>query len=161
MPQNTPAEPKHEKNNLSNPFNWPPSKKWAVTLTACFVCFAVGLNATGIASAPTPINTRFGVSDEQFPNSFWPVASWTVGAAMVPMAVLPLMEEHGVYWGYMLSYTIFFILVIPQAVAPNFAALVVCRFFGGGAAGVLQNGMDGIIADVWLGAVHRSLPVTI
>lgn len=159
--QNTPVEPKHEENGPSNPFNWPLSTKWAVTLTTCFVCFAVGLNATGIASAPTPINKHFGISDEHFPNSFWPVASWTVGAAIVPMAVLPLMEEHSVYWGYMLSYTTFFILVIPQAVAPNFATLVVCRFFGGGAAGVLQNGMDGIIADIWLGAINRSLPVTI
>jgi MFS family permease len=160
-PQAFPAEPKHEKEDPSNPFNWPLSKKWAVTLTTCFVCFAVGLNATGIASAPTPINERFGISDEHFPNSFWPVASWTVGAAIVPMVILPLMEEYSVYWGYILSYTIFFIFIIPQAVAPNFATLIVCRFFGGGAAGVLQNGMDGIIADIWQGAVDRSLPVTI
>ncbi|MCJ1308688.1 hypothetical protein MMC25_002342 [Agyrium rufum] len=164
MLQNVLAEPKQEENDLpavGNPFNWAPSKKWIVTLTTCFVCFAVGLNATGIASAPTPINERFSISDEHFPNSFWPIASWTVGAAIVPMAVLPLMEEHGVYWGYVLSYTLFFILVIPQAVAPNFATLVATRFFGGGAAGVLQNGMDGIIADIWPGAVGRSLPVTI
>jgi MFS family permease len=151
----------HEKNDSINPFNWPLSKKWAVTLTTCFICFAVGLNATGISSAATPINKRFGISDQHFPNSFWPIASWTVGAAIVPMIILPLMEEHSVYWGYMISYTIFFLLVIPQAVAQNFATLVISRFFGGGAAGVLQNGMDGIIADIWQGAVSRSLPVTI
>ena len=145
----------------NQPFNWSPQVKWTVTLTTCFICFAVGLNATGIASAPTPINERFHISDVHFPNSFWPITSWTVGAAIVPMFVLPLMEAHGVRPGYLLCYAIFVILVVPQAVAPNFRTLVICRFFAGGAAGVLQNGMDGIIADIWPGAVRRSLPVTI
>jgi MFS family permease len=166
------GEPPYRENDLSSlahddqgdsdhPFNWSLCKKWTITLTTCFVCFAVGLNATGIASAPTPINERFAISDEHFPNSFWPVASWTVGAAIVPMIVLPLMEEYSVRIGYVLCYTIFFIFVIPQAVAQNFSTLIVCRFFGGSAAGVLQNGMDGIIADIWPGAQQRSLPVTI
>lgn len=150
-----------DKDDPDHPFNWSLKVKWSVTLTTCFVCFAVGLNATGIASAPTEINERFGISDANFPNSFWPVVSWTVGAAIVPMIILPLMEEHGVRLGYLLSYAIFFIFVIPQAVARNFATLIVCRFFSGGAAGVLQNGMDGIIADTWAGAAGRSLPVTI
>ena len=150
-----------EKGDLDNPFQWSLRVKWIVTLTTCFVCFAVGLNATGIASAPTPINERFGISDVHFPNSFWPVTSWTVGAAIVPMVALPLMEECGVRVGYLLSYTIFFVFVIPQAVAQNFSTLIACRFFAGGAAGILQNGMDGIIADIWPGATRRSLPVTI
>ena len=150
------------RNDPKIPRNWSARQKWTVTLTACFVCFAVGLNATGIAGAPTPINERFGISDASFPNSFWPVASWTIGAAVVPMVILPLMEEYGVRPGYVICYTfLFFISVIPQAVAPNFSTLVSCRFFAGGAAGVLQNGMDGIIADIWMGAAQRSLPVTI
>jgi MFS family permease len=51
--------------------------------------------------------------------------------------------------------------VVPQAVAPNFATLIISRFIAGSAAGVLQNGMDGIIADIWKDAMQRSLPVTI
>jgi len=51
--------------------------------------------------------------------------------------------------------------VVPQAVATNFATLIVCRFFAGSAGGVLQDVMDGIIADIWPGAEQRSLPVTI
>jgi MFS family permease len=148
-------------NDPEIPFNWSLRTKWTITLTTCFVCFAVGLNATCIASAPTPINERFGISDAHFPNSFWPVASWTVGAAIMPMVILPLMESYGVRPGYLLSYAVFTIFVIPQAVAMNFSTLIACRFFAGSAAGVLQNGMDGIIADIWRGATQRSLPVTI
>lgn len=151
----------NDVNDTDNPFNWPSRTKWTITLTTCFVCFIVGLNATGIASAPSPINERFDVSDANFPNSFWPIASWTIGAAIVPMIILPLMEKYGTRPGYLLCCGVFFVFVIPQAVAPNFATLVVCRFIAGSAAGVLQNGMDGIIADIWDGPVQRSLPITI
>lgn len=63
--------------------------------------------------------------------------------------------------GYLISYITFFAFVIPQAVAPNFATLIVCRFFAGCCGGVIQDVMDGIIADVWDGPVERSLPVTL
>jgi MFS family permease len=150
-----------EKDDPEHPFHWSARVKWTVTLPTCIICFVVGLNATAIASASIPIDEQFGISDAHFPNSFWPVASWTAGAAVVPMVALPLMEEHGVRPGYLLSYAIFVILVVPQAVARDFKTLIVSRAFAGGAAGVLQNGMDGIIADIWPGATQRSLPVTI
>ena len=52
------------------------------------------------------------------------------------------------------------IFVIPQALAQNFATLIVCRFIAGCCGGVLQDAMDGIIADIWSEATERSLPVT-
>lgn len=55
----------------------------------------------------------------------------------------------------------FMVFVIPQAVARNFATLIVCRFIAGCCGGVLQAAMDGIIADIWLEAPERSLPVTL
>ena len=55
---------------------------------------------------------------------------------------------------------LFLIFVIPQAVARNFATLIVSRFLAGCCGGVLQDAMDGIIADVWATATERSLPVT-
>src|ERR1700749_4169469 len=116
--------PPTQRSDPEDPFNWSLRVKWSVTLTTSFVCFIVGLNATGIASAPTPINERFGISDTNFPNSFWPVVSWTVGAAIVPMIILPLMEGYGERPGYLLSLGFFTIFVIPQAVAQNFTTLI-------------------------------------
>lgn len=65
--------------------------------------FIVGFNATSITSAANEINGRFGVSDEHFPNSFWPVTSWTFGAALAPMIALPIMEERGMRPGYIVG----------------------------------------------------------
>jgi MFS family permease len=55
---------------------------------------------------------------------------------------------------------LFVIFVIPQAVARNFGTLIASRFLAGCCGGVLQDVMDGIIADIWSSATDRSLPVT-
>lgn len=76
------------------------TKAW---LTACCRTLIVGLNATSITSASIEINERFNVSDTQFPNSYWPVTSWGIGAALAPMVILPIMEANGMRPGYLVS----------------------------------------------------------
>ena len=73
-------------------------KSWSRTLI-------VGLNATAITSAAQDINTRFNISDEHFPNSFWPVTAWITGAALAPMVILPIMEDFGMRIGYLVIFT--------------------------------------------------------
>jgi MFS family permease len=138
--------------------NLPSSKQFSRDVSRTLI---VGVNSTSITAAATPINQRFGISDVGFPNSFWPVTAWNGGAALAPMVVLPIMEKYGMRTGYLVCYVLFTIFVVPQALAPNFATLIVCRFIAGCCGGVLQDVMDGMIADVWAGAEHRSLPVTI
>ena len=121
----------------------------------------VGINSTSITAAASPINRQFHVSDEGFPNSFWPGTTWNCGAAVAPMLVVPLLEEYGIRLAYSICYGLFIVCVIPQAFASNFATLVACRFLSGCFGGVLQDVMDGIIADIWPSAEQRSLPVTI
>jgi MFS family permease len=154
--------PEHppEADDPDNPFNWSVIKKWRVTLTACYVTFIVGFNATALTAAVSRTNASFHVSDDAFPNSVWPVTAWNTGGALAPMVVLPIMEDYGTRSGYLITYVIFLIFVIPQAVAQNFATLIVCRFFAGGCGAVLQDAMDGIIADIWATATQRSLPVS-
>ena len=147
-------------NDSGNPFNWNAKTKWTITLLACYVTFIVGINSTSITSAAQEINQTFHISDEYFAISFWPVTAWNVGAALAPMVVLPIMEDFGMRIGYLVTYIVFLVFVIPQAVAQNFSTLIICRFFAGCCGGVLQDVMDGIIADIWPTAVDRSLPVT-
>jgi hypothetical protein len=90
-----------------NPFNWPNRKKWRVTLLACFMTFLVQLNGTMMTSAAEQINESFGVSDKAFPHSYWPVLSWNLGGAAAPMLGLPLMENFGVRWSYLVSICIY------------------------------------------------------
>ncbi|KAL2356942.1 putative MFS transporter [Cryomyces antarcticus] len=148
-------------NDPENPFNWPKSKKWLLTLTAAFVTLIVCVNGTSITVAAEEINQQFGVSDEHFPHSYWVVTSWNLGAALVPLMGLPLMEDLGVRYGYLISYALFVTSIIPQAVARNYATLIVVRFFAGGCVGLLSNVIGGIISDVWEGEEGRSLPMSV
>ena len=91
---NSPSDPK-------NPFNWSQRKKWLVTLLACFMTFVIQINGTAMTSAAEQINESFDVSDEHFPHSYWPVLSWNLGGAAAPMLGLPLMENFGVRWTYL------------------------------------------------------------
>ncbi|KAK7517446.1 multidrug transporter [Phyllosticta citriasiana] len=144
-----------------NPYNWPHLKKWRVTVLSCFITFIVGINGTAMTAAADEINLQFGLSDEQFPSSFWPVFSWTLAAGIVPLAVLPLMETFGVRKAYLLIYLLFVVFIIPQARAQNFGTLIATRVITGGCAGILENITSGICGDLWSDAITRSLPINL
>lgn len=148
-------------NDPENPFKWSPGKKWLLTLTACFVNLIMMASATTITSAAADINARFGISDDSFPNSYWPVTSWNVGAATFPLIGLPLMESLGVRYGYLLSYAMFVIFIVPEAVAKNFATIVATRFVSGGFAGILECVTGAIVCDIWEKHGERSLPMSL
>ena len=60
-----------------------------------------------------------------------------------------------------MAYALFTIFLIPQAVAQNFATLVVCRTLAGAAGGTLQNAADGVAANLWRTAQERVFPLTL
>jgi hypothetical protein len=80
----------NDPSNIHNPFNWPDTKKWRVTLLASFMTFVIQANGTMMTSAAQQINKSFHISDEAFPHSYWPVLSWNLGGAAAPMIGLPL-----------------------------------------------------------------------
>ena len=52
-------------------------------------------------------------------------------------------------------------MIVPQAVAPNFATLLASRAIAGAFGGILQNAMESIIADIWASGEERDLAVTL
>lgn len=145
-----------------NPYNWSTSRKWLVTGAALTATLIVPLNGTSITVASKEINQEFNVSDySNFSNSYWPVASWSLGGAVFVIVFLPLMEDIGVRIGYIVSYVFFLLMIIPQALAQNFATLVVTRFFSGGCVSLLANTICSVIPDIWGDDKARSLPVSL
>jgi len=58
-------------------------------------------------------------------------------------------------------YIAFIIFIIPQAVAPNYATLIVTRIFSGACAGVLENIAGGIVTDIWEREQERGFPMSL
>ncbi|KAL7917229.1 MFS general substrate transporter [Trichoderma austrokoningii] len=145
----------------SNPFNWSLWQKWATMGIACWVTFIVGLNATSITTASIPISSKFHLSNSALDVSFFPSTAWNAAAAIGPLVTLPLMDTYGVRAGYVAYFILFCIFLIPQALAENFATLVVCRVFAGLFGGTLQNAADGIAANMFPSHSARALPLTV
>lgn len=144
------------QNDPENPFNWPVAKKYRACILACAMTFTVQINGTMMTSAAEQINESFHVSDEVFPHSYWPVLSWNLGGAAAPLIGLPLMENFGVRYTYLAIYAVLIIFIIPQAVAQNFATLVVVRIITGSCTATLANITSGIVSDIWYAGLTKS-----
>ena len=136
------------------------------------------LNSTSPTIAANEIDKRFNIDETSFPYSYWLVSSWSLSFAIVSLVVMPMMEEVGVRYGYLVSaiqtsavdnpadayevaYTGFAVFVLPQAFAQNFATLIVARLFSGGCAGILTIVLGSIIGDVFEGERERTIPMNI
>ena len=145
----------------ANPHNFSKARKWMITIAAILGTLLIPLNGTSITVAAKEIATRFDVSDNPFPNTYWTVTSWSLGGAIFIIVGLPLLEDLGVRSGFLGAYAFFVLMIIPQAVALNFETLVVTRFFSGGCVTLLANAAASIIPDIWDDDRARSLPVAL
>ena len=144
----------------TNPLTWSLRRKWTVTLLSTLATFTTLWNATIITVAHNPIGEEFHISDANFPNSYWLVTSWTIGGAIFTLMVLPLLEDFGMRTGFLATHIAFILLNVPQALAPNYATLVVFRFFAGGCATVLANTAASVIGNVWKEEHERTIPMS-
>ncbi|KAF2860250.1 MFS general substrate transporter [Piedraia hortae CBS 480.64] len=146
--------------DLGNPYNWSSARKWTVAGAALFSTFIVSLNGTSVTVAATEINKEFHIHDSAyFSHSFWPVTSWSLGGAAFIIIGLPMIEDTGICIGFLATYCLFFLMVIPQAVAKNFTTLLVTRFLSGGCVSLLANIIASVIPDLWEDDRARSFPV--
>lgn len=119
------------------------------------------MQGLSIVVAAGEISKEFNISDASFPNSYLPVLSWGVGCTVFILLGLPLMEDLGIRRGFLLSYGLFYIFIIPQAVASNFQTLVVTRFFSGGFGELPTSAVASIIPDLWNDGAGRSIPISL
>lgn len=61
----------------------------------------LNLNSTSITVPAAEIDRQFSIDETSFPNSYWLVSVWSIGFAVVPLFVMPLVEELGVRWAYL------------------------------------------------------------
>ncbi|RGP81228.1 hypothetical protein FLONG3_610 [Fusarium longipes] len=122
-----------------NPYNWSLKKKWFAVGLGLFATFISMMNGTIITTAHEAIGADFNVSDENFPHSYWPVASWGLGGALFSLVLLPIMEDF-------------------VGIAPNYETLIITRFFSGGCCTILANAVAGIIGNVFATDRARTIP---
>ncbi|KAL3477734.1 major facilitator superfamily domain-containing protein [Aspergillus californicus] len=151
----------NDPDDPENPYNWPTPRKWILTYLAAFTTFLTMMNGTIITVAHVEISELFNISETAFPHSYWPVTSWATGGACSALFILPLAEDFGTRPVFLSTYLIFLCFLVPQAVAQNFATLVVTRFFAGGCVAILANTAAGVVGNLWETDWARSIPVSL
>lgn len=81
--------------DAENPFNWPVTRKWALTCLAAFTTFLTMVNGTIITVAHFEITEFFDINETAFPYSYWPVPTWATSGACSALFILPLAEDFG------------------------------------------------------------------
>ncbi|KZS94443.1 MFS general substrate transporter [Sistotremastrum niveocremeum HHB9708] len=140
-----------------NPFNFSRARKWAITLTACAVTGISASASSSIASGDTSMQRDLSATHLQVALS---VSTYALGFALVPLVTAPLSEEFGRQPLYIVSGTIFMLMHVALALAPNIQAVIVFRCIQGcvGATGATVVG--GSVADLWK-PHERGLPMSV
>ncbi|KAH7027960.1 major facilitator superfamily domain-containing protein [Microdochium trichocladiopsis] len=139
-------------------------RKWAIVLIVSAASFCV----TGASSIYT---SAYAAMEAEFGNSrivsTLGLSLFVLGLALGPMLFGPLSEFYGRRPIYLVAWTMYLIWIIPQAVAPNIATMIVCRFLDGFAGSTFLAVSGGTVSDLfsreqlqWPMAIFSAAPFT-
>ena len=117
----------HEKDR-TNPKNWSPWYRAWVLFCIAFSSLVVSLYSTIYTSSIPGMQKEFGIIDNTIPTLG--ITTYLVGTGLGSLVQAPLSEVFGRRPIYLISMTIFAILIIPCALATSIIEVLVVRLFG-------------------------------
>ncbi|KAH6659854.1 major facilitator superfamily domain-containing protein [Truncatella angustata] len=129
-----------------NPKNWSKAYKWYCTMVVALTCFVVALASAVVTADIAAPAKELGVSEEV---SLLAISLFVIGFGIGPMVFAPLSELYGRRIIYGSTLLIAVIFIIPCALAPNIATLLVCRTIDGIAFSAPMTLVGGTLADMW------------
>ncbi|KAF8420224.1 major facilitator superfamily domain-containing protein [Tirmania nivea] len=124
-------------------------QKWITTLVVCLA----SLNVTCTSSIYTSTYDRIIQEWPSTPRllAISGLSFYISGLGLGPMLLAPLSEFFGRRPVYLVSFTAFIVLLIPCALAPSIAVLLVFRFLSGFAGSAFLSVAGGTVGDMWTG----------
>ncbi|KAI1372252.1 major facilitator superfamily transporter [Hypoxylon crocopeplum] len=142
-----------EVNDPENPYNWPGWRKKLILLTTMMTV----INSTMGSALPSmaiPYMTReWGVTSQ--PQMVLPISTFLMGYVFGPIIWGPLSEHMGRRVLSTGSFLMFMVWTLACALAPNWPAMLVFRFFVGTCASAPIAIVTGILADIFNDSVQR------
>ncbi|KAF2767953.1 MFS general substrate transporter [Teratosphaeria nubilosa] len=137
--------------DIENPKNWSMPRRWFITIVSVFLV----VNATFASSSPSgcldSIAEELHVSTEA---AGLVITTFLLGYCAGPLMWAPLSEFYGRRWIFYFTFVAYFAFNFLCAFTPNFAGLLVGRFFTGTFAAAALSNAPGVLADLW-GPVER------
>jgi len=140
-----------------NPRSYSTPRKWMITLIVVSGSFCVTCTSSIYTSTYAQMEAAFGVSRII---ATLGLSTFVLGLGFGPMLFSPLSEFYGRRPIYLVSWSIFLIWIIPSAVAPNIATMIVSRFFDGFAGSTFLAVSGGTVGDLFA-KEHLQVPMAI
>lgn len=129
----------------NNPRCWPRYKRFHTLFTLSYCVTVVALYSTSYTSGLTGIATEFGVT--RLVGTLG-LTTYLFGLGIGGIFLAPLSEMYGRQPIYLVTFSLFLVLIIPTAVTTTFAGILIPRFFAGiFASAALTNG-SGTVNDI-------------
>ena len=135
-----------DDNDPLNPVNWSTKYKYYMTTMAVLMSFFAATCAGIYGQGEHQMMKEFGVSREI---TILGISVFPLGYGIGPLILAPLSELWGRNSVYFVSYFVFIILFLPQALAKNITTVIVSRFLAGLAASTSATMVGGTIADMF------------
>ncbi|GAA87768.1 MFS transporter [Aspergillus luchuensis IFO 4308] len=142
-----------EHDDSENPLLWPLWYKSLVVAAMSVGATVVALSSTLYTSGIPGLQEEFGISKLK---ALFGITTYLLGMAIGCVLFAPLSELVGRRPVYLVSLTIFLLLLLPTALAQNIETILVSRFFGGLFGSALMSNSPASISDI-VSDKHRPL----
>ncbi|QIX01888.1 hypothetical protein AMS68_007405 [Peltaster fructicola] len=132
-------------------------RKWSIVLILSASSLSVTCASALYTSTYDQLEQEFGISRLV---ATLGLTIFVCGLGLGPMLLSPLSEFYGRRPIYLVAFGIYLIWLIPCAVAPNVATLMVARFFDGLAGSAFLSVAGGTVGDTFPTS-HLSLPMLV
>ncbi|KAM0252872.1 hypothetical protein ACHAQJ_007502 [Trichoderma viride] len=133
-------------NDPLNPRSFSKARKWLIVLIVASGSLTVTCASSIYTSTYTQMEAEFHNVREV---SDLGLSTFVLGIALGPMLLSPLSEFFGRRPIYLVSWTMYLIWLIPEAVAKNIATVIVTRFFDGLAGSAFLTVSGGTVGDLF------------
>ncbi|KAK7569587.1 major facilitator superfamily domain-containing protein [Phyllosticta citricarpa] len=130
--------------SVQNPRNMSLARRWLIVIIVSTSSLCVAATSSLYTSTYQHLEQRFHTSREV---ATLGLSLFVAGLGVGPMILSPLSEFYGRRAVYLGSYTFFLIWVIPSAVAPNMATILVSRFLDGFSGSAFLSVAGGTVGD--------------
>ncbi|KAF4169469.1 hypothetical protein CNMCM6936_008161 [Aspergillus lentulus] len=142
-----------EQNDIDNPRLWPLWYKGVTVAAMSLGATVVSLSSTLYTSGIPGLQEEFGISKLE---ALVGVTTYLLGMALGSVLFAPLSELVGRRPVYIISMTVFLLLLLPSALARNIETILVSRFFGGFFGSALMSNSPASVNDI-VSDEHRAL----
>ncbi|KAJ6568250.1 MFS polyamine transporter [Mycena vulgaris] len=146
-----------EDGDTRNPACFPRSKKWAITLLACYSTLIAASTSSAYNMGFTSMTRDLNCTEFQATVGF---IVYTLGFGLVPLVSSSFSEEFGrqpLYIGSAIGFTSMYLLI---ALSNNIQTVIIARFIQGSFGSTWATMVGGTIADLWT-PHERGLPMAI